>query len=126
MGGKQQCQRDKTCDLVVLGDLIKKLKQKNLFPVPDASTMTMSITELCVFLRSLRFTSLCQINPPPKPSPYAMSPQILCVIDKQLEADIVRLENSISGVDLNFAALTNAEVNLTKQLQALSYSRPYT
>ena len=102
MGRKQQCKKDENCDSVVLGDLIKKLKAQELFPVPEVDSVTTCIDDLFSQLRETEFTSLCQIkNPTPRRQHFKDRRTYRdCVLNHTLKAEMSNLKRKTSGLIL--------------------------
>ncbi|OCT46400.1 hypothetical protein CLCR_01237 [Cladophialophora carrionii] len=85
---QQQCRNDKRCDAMTLGSLIKGLNARNLFPLPEAEALDISIKELVSQLRALELMTLCQKN-------AYMADQ--CAPKRGLESNLSQLENRVSG-----------------------------
>ncbi|OQV07263.1 hypothetical protein CLAIMM_11721 [Cladophialophora immunda] len=101
----QQCLRHAECDALVLGDLIKKLKLKGLYPIPQATALDISIMELFSRLRALGVSSLCEIYPLTQLKPSRCIPKLdlrFCGVMKGLESELSKLEKRIQGLTLPF------------------------
>ncbi|EXJ76311.1 uncharacterized protein A1O5_00819 [Cladophialophora psammophila CBS 110553] len=102
--GEQHCLRSPGCDALVLGDLIKKLKLKSLYPVPQAAALDISIAELFSRLGALELFSLCQMYlPEPRASFGSPTPPPdlpACGIGQGLKGETSRLGTGIKGLEL--------------------------
>ncbi|KIW82819.1 hypothetical protein Z517_02062 [Fonsecaea pedrosoi CBS 271.37] len=59
-GPRCLCRRDKDCDALLLGKLIKGLKNIGLYPVPDALLLNRSIKSLFAAVRDMELSPLCK------------------------------------------------------------------
>ncbi|EMC97236.1 hypothetical protein BAUCODRAFT_51931, partial [Baudoinia panamericana UAMH 10762] len=58
-GSEQLCCHDRNCDPLALGKLMRGLKRNRLYPIPEPSTMEMSIEKLLSTVRSIDLSSYC-------------------------------------------------------------------
>ncbi|OAG44697.1 hypothetical protein AYO21_01187 [Fonsecaea monophora] len=101
-GEIQQCSQNTNCDALVLGDLVRKLKAKGLYPVPQAAALDVSLWELFSQLLELAVSTLCEIQSPPHTqSSFGIAPAPpVCGIEKSLKEKIFRLRGGVAGLTL--------------------------
>ncbi|KIW80281.1 hypothetical protein Z517_06896 [Fonsecaea pedrosoi CBS 271.37] len=101
-GEIQQCSQNTNCDALVLGDLVRKLKAKGLYPVPQAAALDVSLWELFSQLLELAVSTLCEIQlPPHTQSSFGIAPAPpVCSIEKSLEEKIFRVRRGVAGLTL--------------------------
>lgn len=100
-GGARQCLRNENCDAMALGSLIRGLVSANLYPLPDPSSIRISINELLSTMGNMKLTSLCKTM-------YCSSPWIShsCDLEGKIEDMLdYNLETSTAGP--SFESSTN-------------------
>lgn len=85
---------DKNCDTMVLGDLIKKLKSKALYPIPVSTPPQLSVAALVAEIQTIQITSLCQFRNPYKTVAAA------CTITTALHQEVSRIGSNVCGLEL--------------------------
>ncbi|KAK5189283.1 hypothetical protein LTR47_011802 [Exophiala xenobiotica] len=102
-GWQEWCQQNQDCDPLVLGKLLRGLRNFGLYPLPEPSALlNLSVQELFSDIRSLELSPLCGANSK-KAERHSLYFGDECFVhmDEELRDSLLRIENGSRGLELH-------------------------